>query len=607
MTASMAGNCSQIVTNVLCTEALVSGIMVIYTCMKSIGVLKKKGCSMKRGSLVLSTVLLAFCLVFMNGGSFANAASWPDTVKVGIYSGSEAVASVSFNSKSGLEVGAFSSNAFQPLLTMPGGTSVIIRKDAYFIKSSSGVTSAYNPAEGKPFEGETLGPYHIQIGDPVQDFEAARGMAEVLLGNGVIAYPAFENGWYVWTGFYADPETASQELVNLADRLGSANLKIITPSNARLVVQSSRADPLMIFTDGQSKLRVRPLAANNPYVLSVNGSQYRGEFEIRRYLDSDLTVINILNIEEYLYGVVPQELEHTAPLEALKAQAVAARTYTYKNMGKYAKWGFDVVDTVSDQVYTGYDGEKAATNTAVDQTKGKKALYNGSLASLYYFSSSGGMTEDSANVWGTAVPYLKSVPDPYESGKSYNYSWTKTFTAEELKQILFLSDVDIGNILSVSIEEVSAAGRPIKLKFTGTKGNITYYRQDGRSILGLPSNYYTINSNLGSSPAETVYATGSGGGVTSVDLKGSTVVTSSGTQVLSGSGSFSAVSSSGVSILSGTSTSTTITAKDGVYVFTGKGWGHGVGMSQEGAKGFALQGYTYDQILKHYFTGITIE
>ncbi len=558
---------------------------------------------MKRRSLMFLIVLMAVFLVL--GGNNALASSWPETVRIGLYYGGSSVASVSFSSKSGLEVGSFSSNSFDTILTMQGGSSVIIRKDAFFIKSPSGITSAYDPSEGKPFEGETLGPYHIQIGDSIRDYDEARDMADALLSNGIIAYPAFENGWYVWTGFYADSETASQELVDLADKLGTSNLKLVSPSSARLVVQNSHADPLLVFSDGQSRLRVLPLKANNPYVLSVNGRQYRGEFEIRRYPDSDLTVINILDIEEYLYGVVPQELEATAPLEALKAQAVAARTYAYRNLGKYSKWGFDMVNSASDQVYAGYDGEKAATNTAVDQTKGKKALYNGSLASLFYFSSSGGMTEDNVNVWGTPIPYLKSVPDPFESGDSYNYSWSRTFTAEELKQILFLSDVDIGDILSVSIEEVSEAGRPIKLKFTGTKGQITYYRQDGRSVLQLPSNFYTINSGSGSSTGSyTSYVITSSGGLKSVDLPGSTVVTASGTKVLGGSGAFSAVGSGGVSIISGGSSTQ---VKDGVYVFTGKGWGHGVGMSQEGAKGFARQGYTYDQILKHYFTGITIE
>jgi len=569
---------------------------------------------MKRGTFLIILVLMALSLAF-GGGSRALAADWPDTVRIGIYYGNDTVANVSFSSKAGLEVGIFSDNTFQTLLSIPGGSSIIIRKDAHFIKSSSGVTSVYDPSEGKPFEGETLGPYHIQIGDNLKDYSSAKKMADTLSESGIVAYPAFEKGWYVWTGFYAEYEAASHEMVGLANKLGTSELKVLPTSNTRLVVQSGRGEPLLIFSDasdGKSRLQVRPLKINNPCVLSVNGRQYRGEFEIRRYLDSDLTVINIVNIEEYLYGVVPQEIEATAPLEAIKAQAVAARTYAYKNLGKYAKWGFDLVDTTSDQVYAGYDVEKQTTNKAVDETRGKKILYEGSPISVFYFSSSGGMTEDIVNVWGTSLPYLKSVPDPYESGTSYNYTWTKTFTAQELKQILFLSDVDIGDILSVSIEEVSEAGRPIKLKFTGTKGQITYYRQDGRTVLGLPSNYYTISTPGGtpvttSPSSRTIYALSADGSKKSVQLSGSMVVTASGTENLGESGKLSAVSSSGVSSLSSGSTSVSTTVKGDVYVFTGKGWGHGVGMSQEGAKGFALQGYTYEQILKHYFTGVTIE
>lgn len=567
---------------------------------------------MKRGTLIVFMALLVISLVAA-GGSRASAASWPDTVKVGIYYGNDTVDNVSFSSKAGLEVGSYSGDTFQTILSVQGGSTIIIRKDAYIIKSSSGITSPYDPSEGKPYEGDTLGPYHIQVGGGVQDYETARQLADALLEYEIIAYPAYDNGWYVWTGFYDDEDLASSEMADLAARLGSPDVKVIAPSNSRLVVQSSHAEPFLVFTDGQARLRVKPISANNPCVLAVNGKQYRGEFEIRRYLDSDLTVINIVNIEEYLYGVVPKELEASAPLEALKAQAVAARTYTYKNLGKYAKWGFDLVDTTSDQVYEGYEAEKQASNMAVDQTRGKKILYNGDVISAFYFSSSGGMTEDCVNVWGTSLPYLKSVPDPYESGKSYNYNWTKTFTAEELRQILYQSGVDIGDIVSVSVEEVSAAGRPIKLKFTGTRGTVTYYRQDGRTILGLPSNYYTISTSAGSTstaPKKSggAYAMASDGSMNSIELAGSTVITASGTQTLSDKGALSAVSASGVSSLASSSSSgSATTVKGDVYVFTGKGWGHGVGMSQEGAKGFALQGYTYEQILKHYFTGVTIE
>ena len=210
----------------------------------------------------------------------------------------------------------------------------------------------------------------------------------------------------------------------------------------------------MVYGGSGGYLQVRPKKDNDPYLLKVNGKRYRNYIEIRRYSDSDLTLINILNIEQYLYGVVPAEIEADAPIEAIKAQAVAARTYTYRNLNRYEKWGFDLTDTVSSQVYNGYDAERATTNRAVDETKGKKMLYNGSLAHVYYFASSGGMTANVKEVWGSEIPYLVSVPDPYESETSRNYIWEKTLTAEEIKKILFISGVEIGDIVSVSAESI---------------------------------------------------------------------------------------------------------------------------------------------------------
>jgi stage II sporulation protein D len=554
---------------------------------------------MKRGAYILVAVMMAFSLLALTLDSNVYAASYPDTVKVGLYYGKDQVSSVSFNSKAGLEVGYFANNTFTTLLTETAGKAVTIRKDAYFIKSSAGVTSEYNPSEGLPFAGDTIGPYHVQIGPQATDLSTALSLAEIVKGSGIPAFPAYDNGWYVWTGFYTDTEKANAELKLIAEKMGTSQVSLVPPSSSRVVILNDAFEPKMVFTSTDYKVRVRPAAANNPYVLSVNGRQYRGEFEIRRYLDSDLTVINIVNIEQYLYGVVPEELEASAPLEALKAQAVAARTYTYMHIGNYSKWGFDVVDTVDSQVYKGYDSEKAATNRAVDETQGKKVLYEGKLASLFYFSSSGGMTEDNTYVWGTPIAYLKSVPDPYESGKSYNYNWTKTFTAEDIKRTLFLSGVEIGDIVSVTAEEFTPAGRVTKLKFVGTAGQITYYRADGRTLLGLPSQMYTINS--GSSGASFAV---SGDGAISEAAPTSTVVSADGTTTLSLNGQVQVVSSGGQSSLTVSSGGS---STNGTYVFTGKGYGHGIGMSQEGAKGFALQGYTYDQILKHYFTGVTVE
>ncbi len=571
---------------------------------------------MRRRSQLFYLLVILSLFLFTFSGTTTQAQAYPETVRVGLYFGSTPASSVSFNSKAGLEIGYYQSGQFVTILTEAGGKQAIVRKDSNFIMSPSGVLTEYNPTEGVPFSGETFGPYHIQVGEKVSDFASAQSMANLIKQSGVMAYPVFEDGWAVWTGFYSDENKANTDVQSLISKLGNTAVKVIAPSASRLIVYDSGFQPRLIFGGSQYKLTVRPNAANNPSVLSVNGKQYRGEMECRRFSDSDMTVINSLNIEQYLYGVVPGEIEASAPIEAVKAQAVAARTYTYLSMGNYKKWDFDVVNTVSSQVYGGYDIEKPASNQAVNETKGKKVLYNGRLASLHYYSSSGGMTEDNVNVWGTDTPYLKSVPDPYEAGNSYNYNWSKTFTAADIKMKLFLSGVEIGDIVSMAAEEYTPAGRVNKLKIVGTQGSITYTKEDIRKILGdngnyLPSRMFTINSGgsgssgagSGSSSASVISADGK----TTVNIIGAKAVTSTGTEVIaSNTGSVKVLGSDGSALITGTGTGTG-TVPSGTYVLTGKGWGHAIGMSQEGAKGFARNGYTYDKILMHYFIGVTVE
>ncbi|NMA67399.1 MAG: SpoIID/LytB domain-containing protein [Clostridiaceae bacterium] len=557
---------------------------------------------MSRKSVFL-LIFLVICMFLSSVSVYAQA--YPEIVRIGLYFGSDAVSNVSFSANAGLEIGYYQDGKFVVLDTKEGGNQLIVRKDAYFIKSPDGILNEYNPAEGIPFLGETLGPYHIQIGEKVSDYVSARGMANTITKQGVIAYPAYDDGWAIWTGFYGDAVKADEDLTKLKTKLGMDKLSVVNPSDSRFIVYNSNFEPNFVFGSSQYKLTVRPTDANNPKILSVNGKRYRGEIELRRFSDSDMTVINIINIEEYLYGVVPKEIGPTSPLEALKAQAVAARTYAYRHIRSYAKWDFDMVNTVNSQVYGGYDAEHPNTNQAVNETKGKKVLYNGSPAQMFYFSSSGGKTEDVQNVWGSKIAYLVSVPDPYESGTSYNYNWSVKLTAEDIKMKLFLNDVEIGDIISMTAEEYSSAGRVNKLKITGTKGSITYYNEDIRRILGdngayLPSRMFTITSGSSGNSSGTVSVL-SNDKKTSIGIFGAKVVTSSGIKTIP--------NNSSAIIIAGANNTNVVTGavSDGTYVLTGKGWGHGVGMSQEGAKGFARNGYTYDQILMHYFSGTTVE
>lgn len=545
---------------------------------------------MKKIVCFLSVTL--FILVFtLNVNSFA--ADYRSTVRIGLNYGSDSVASVRVSAVKGFDVGFYNNDNFSILLEQNNSSPLIIRKDGHFIRTDNGVLE-YSPTEGIPYAGQVIGPWHLKVGGMIQDYGTAMSIVELLESTGVNAYVAYENGWQVWMGFYSDRRAAENDISNVKKTTGYEDIAVVEESNKRVVIYDDNFNVCLVYGGVDGYLQVRPKKENDPYLLSVNGKRYRNYIEIRRYTDSDMTLINIINIEQYLYGVVPAEIEADAPLEAVKAQAVAARTYTYRNLNRYSNWGFDLTDTVSSQVYNGYDSERQSANRAVDETKGKKMLYNGNLAHVYYFASSGGMTANVKEVWGSEIPYLVSVEDPYESETSSHYIWQKTISAEEIKKILFISGVEIGDILSVSAENYSPSGRVTELRITGTKGSITYYTQDTRMIFSLNSQKYTIQS------AGNAVVRSADGTLKTLSLDGRSVTSKSGTTKLSAYSNTVAVVGSGNNV-------NKVNMSSNTYVFSGRGWGHGVGMSQEGAKGFARQGYNYEQILKHYYQGITVE
>lgn len=143
--------------------------------------------------------------------------------------------------------------------------------------------------------------------------------------------------------------------------------------------------------------------------ISVKGKWYRGFFMVYNQ-NGALTIINNLDIEDYIRGVVPSEMPSSWNYEAHKAQAIAARSYALANLGKRASHGYDLKDTPEDQAYGGASAEKLRTNQAVQDTKGIVLIYNLKIIPAYYSASAGGQTSSSADAWTKNLPYLKSVP-----------------------------------------------------------------------------------------------------------------------------------------------------------------------------------------------------
>lgn len=499
----------------------------------------------------------------------------------------------------GLEIYYCKDGNFDKLADITDNTTLIVRKDSYFARKGNSLTE-YVPNKGNTDNGSKgyeIGPYHIRIGSGYQDYESAAQASEQLADKGVKAYPAYEDGaWYVFTGFYADEGTANADLSNtIINTLGEGDYQIVVPEpNKKGIVLSTGTDDNvigMVFCSNEY-IQIRPSEENDPYIFNINGSNYRGYIEVRRLNGSDMTVINVLPVEQYLYGVVPCEMGADSPYEALKAQAIVARTYTYDNLGKYSLLGFDLCNTVLSQVYKGYDYEKAATNKAVDETRDEIVAYNGSVASVFYFSSSGGRTEAVRNVWSADIPYLQSVEDKYEEGNSRYYNWEISFTAAEINNIMAPWKDKLGEVLGIAITKTSEAGRAIEMIVTGTNGEVKFERSKCREVFGLPSQWFSIVTDGGVTVLSTV---NSNELKSTVKLSGQNVITASGLSTLTAGKSISVLGEGGqkkeISLASGT------------YTFVGRGYGHAVGMSQEGAKGMAKAGFDYKEILCHYFTG----
>jgi stage II sporulation protein D len=219
--------------------------------------------------------------------------------------------------------------------------------------------------------------------------------------------------------------------------------------------------------------------------LEVNGRAYRGELRVV-VEKARLRAINSLGLEAYLYGVVPSEMPHRWPPEALKAQAVAARSYA---LATRRSGEFDVYSDVRSQVYRGIPEEEEQTNEAIDATAGLVVTYGGQVAHTYFFSTSGGRTATVGDVWPSSkpLPYLVSVPDPYDSISPYHRWGPLVFTAKAARAKLKVPGplLDLRPVITPSghVGTLTAVGATVETQLRGA---------DVRRLLGLRSTWFRV-------------------------------------------------------------------------------------------------------------------
>lgn len=288
--------------------------------------------------------------------------------------------------------------------------------------------------------------------------------------------------------------------------------------------------------------------------VAINGKKYRGAVEIFTN-PADETTLNIVNdvmVEDYLKGVVPAESSASWPEESLKAQTLAARTYAIANWKRRDSLGFDLMATTSDQVYNGVSVEQASTNKAIKETEGQVIQFNSKPINALFFSCSGGYTDSAKEVWKEEnMPYIQPAVD-YDQ-KAPKFKWTQLFTNNDVQKALSKMKVDSGKIQSIEIVEKTEHNRATKLKIIGGNGEFFVDANKFRLAVGLNSTFFTIKEER--SMSKKLFRV----------------------------------------------------SNPAAFSFSGGGWGHGLGMSQWGAKQMATDGKTYDEIIKHYYSGVIID
>lgn len=337
--------------------------------------------------------------------------------------------------------------------------------------------------------------------------------------------------------------------------------------------------------------------------IQVGKNKYR-DFISFLVKSNGIALINHVGVDHYLYGVVPKEVSPSFPMESIKAQAVASRTFALANMRKHQKEGFDLCDTTHCQVYGGMDAEKPSTNQAVDETKNVFVYYDGKLADTTFHSNNGGYIESSRDVWGgELIGYLIAKEDIFSSNAPFS-TWTFKITAQEANAKFLSAGIKIGEVIDIEVLETSDANRILKLKVKGTLGEEIISGAKLRGIFGntsMKSTWFNVGKE-GSSSNTKVYALdGSSVKPMSININTANIIDGKDTKSSTRNKTTRAMDRDRSKDMNNT-----YTASSTSFTFEGRGYGHGVGMSQYGAVEMAKQGYKYEEILKYYYTGVDI-
>jgi len=277
-------------------------------------------------------------------------------------------------------------------------------------------------------------------------------------------------------------------------------------------------------------------------VIYIGSKLYRGSLEVK-WRAGGLIVVNTLDLEEYLYGVVPKEAPSQWQMAALQAQAIVARTYALYKRSRQVNRDYDLAaQYIRDQHYDGFSAEQTRTTQAVNDTHGLVLTCHGELIPAYYHAESAGYTENSEHVWSSPHPCLRAVKAPMYPASPY-LQWSVSLSLQDIQAALAKYGHPVGTIRRLDLIDHSPTGRVTLVKIIHKSGETVLRGTDFRLALG----------------PETIR-----------------------------------------------STRFTVEVRDGRAFFQGQGWGHGVGLCQWCSQGMAELGYNYEAILTYYYQGAKV-
>ncbi len=486
--------------------------------------------------------------------------------------------------------------------------------------------------------------YSVITNSSFNSYQEAKSYADTLQ-NG---YAYLKNGsWYVIDGVYNYEKDASAYWTS---NDSAESIKKISQSAGKIELINNSVgvyinDKLNFIV--QENLYMR--ASDGLFTLGKN--TYRNIIQIRNSTSTTnlISAINLINIEDYLYSVVPNEMPALWHEEALKAQSIACRNFAYSNMNVHIKDGYNICNTNHCQVYEGIANEHEKTTEAVKQTENIFIYHNDEIINAVYSSSNGGYSENSEDVWYDELPYLKAIPDIHETNAK---EWTRTFSFQELTNL-----AKVGEIQEVQLDILTESQRVLNLILVGTDGTKIVEKDTIRTFFeptsggSLDSKNFYIEGAVLSARESTdpnfikdeiievfdIFTVANkkseedSAELQKVSSEQDVVVLSKDgeqTQKLTSKFAINYVGEihkleyreilSENNLLENSDIYNNNLAPNDIIkkvissagndsiTLVGRGWGHGVGMSQYGANSLANNGFGYEEILKYYYTDVEV-